>query len=125
MRGDDLSDRLLSFAARALKVAEALPESVSGNHIRRQLLRSSTSPGANYEEARGAESPADFIHKLSVALKELRETRYWLRLIEGAELLEPARLKEITKEVDELCKIVAQSILTAKRKQSKVQKSGA
>jgi len=84
---DELEDRLLEFAARVGKAVDALPESRLGRHIAGQLVRSGTSPAPNYAEACGAESRRDFVHKMSIALKELRESRCWIRLIIKAELL--------------------------------------
>jgi four helix bundle protein len=77
-------------------------------------MRSATSAGANYQEARGAESRADFVHKLQVVLKELRETQYWLFLVERASLAPSGALKPLLVEVDELVRMVVKSILTAK-----------
>ncbi len=76
-----LEQRLIDFAVRIVKLADALPPTLAGKHIARQLLRSGTSPASNYAEARGAESNADFIHKLKIALKELNESSVWLRLV--------------------------------------------
>ena len=74
----DLENRLIDFAVRIIKLVESLPKSPVGNHIAGQLLRSGTSPAPNYGEAQSAESRKDFIHKMGVCLKELRETRVWL-----------------------------------------------
>ena len=71
-----LADRLLAFAVSVIKIVNDLPKDRVGKHVSYQLLKSGTSPGANYEEARGAESTRDFIHKLRVALKELKESRF-------------------------------------------------
>ncbi len=76
MKGDDISERLVDVAARVIKVVDALPQSIAGRHIADQLVRSATGAGANYEEARGAESRRDFVHKLGLALKELQEGGY-------------------------------------------------
>ena len=116
MRGDDISGRFLDFAARILKLADALPKSAIGKHVCTQLARSGTSAGANYEEARGAESKKDFVHKLGITLKELRETVYWLKVIERADLIPSRLLSEIVQEGEELCKIIAKSILTVRQK---------
>ena len=89
---EQLSERLLDFAARVGKLVDALPKSRLGRHIAGQLVRSGTSPGPNYEEACAAESRADFVHKLSIALKELRETHFWIRLIGRTDLLPEAKL---------------------------------
>ena len=88
-RGDELSERLLSFVIRVIKIVDALPRTVAGRHIGNQLLSAGTSCGANYEEGCGAESRPDFIHKMSVVLKELKETRFWLRVLYRTEMLTP------------------------------------
>lgn len=114
MKHDNLSDRMLDFAARVLKMADSLPRTPGGRHISDQVIRSSTSGGAHYEEACGTESRKDFIHKLGISLKELRETRYWLRLIIRTELIPPPKIQNLHRESDELCRIIGKSILTAK-----------
>lgn len=97
-----------------MRLVAALPRAVAGRHIGMQLLRSATSIGANYEEAQAAESHADFVHKLQVALKEARETNYWLRLIEAARLLPAAKLAGILDESTQLKAILATSAARAK-----------
>lgn len=114
MKGDDLSERFLDFAARIVVLAGAMPNDRPGKHIGGQMLRSGTSIGANYEEARGAESRQDFIHKIGVAWKEARETGYWLRLLQKAKLLPPQRLSDLIQEASEISAILAKSQLTAK-----------
>ena len=79
-QADQLEERLVNFAVRIIKLAANLPRTPAGKHIAGQILRSGTSPAPNYGEARGAESHADFIYKLKVVLKELNETRIWLRI---------------------------------------------
>jgi four helix bundle protein len=113
-RGEELEERLLSFAARVGKVVDSLPDTRLGRHIGGQLVGSGTSPGPNYAEACAAESKKDFIHKLGIALKELRETRFWLRLIARSELLPLPRLNELIEECEQLTNILARSIITAK-----------
>ncbi|TWU18638.1 four helix bundle protein [Allorhodopirellula heiligendammensis] len=115
MKPDDLSERLLDLAARVGKVVDALPETRLGKHIAGQLVRSGTSPAPNYEEACAAESRRDFIHKVRVSLKELRETRCWIKLIMRSELLPEAKMVEIERETNERCKILGQSLVTARR----------
>ena len=115
MRPDDLSERLLDLAVRVGKVVDALPDTRLGKHIAGQLVRSGTAPAPNYEEACAAESRRDFIHKVRIALKELRETRCWIKLIMRSELLPDERMKEIYNESDELCRILGQSLVTARR----------
>lgn len=119
MKPDDLSERLLELAVRIGKVVDALPETRLGKHIAGQLVRSGTSPAPNYEEACAAESRRDFIHKIRIALKELRETRCWIKLIMRSDLLPEARMSEIANETDELCKILGQSLVTARRNEEK------
>ena len=112
----DLEERLLSFAVEAMTITEALPETRSGNHVAAQLIRCSTSPLANYAEAQSAESRADFIHKLKITLKELRETRVWLMLIQRKGIC-PRNINVDTAiaEVNQLISIFVKSIETAKR----------
>jgi len=110
----DLEDRLISFAVRVIRVAEALPKTPVGNHIRGQLSRSGTSPAPNYGEAQSAESRGDFVHKLKIVLKELRETRVWLLMIRRAELLKPvSTLDPRIRETDELISIFVKRVKTA------------
>jgi four helix bundle protein len=113
-RGEDLAERLLDFAARIGKVVDALPETRMGRHVAGQLVRCGTSPAPNYAEACGAESRKDFVHKLSICLKELRETRCWLQLSTKAELLPQERLADLNDECVQLINIVAKSIVTTK-----------
>lgn len=108
-----LSDRLLNFACRVIQLTRSLEKGPVDNHIARQILRCATSAGANYEEACGGESRADFIHKLQIALKELNETHYWLRLIDKSCQFK-GDVKSLLQENKELCSIVARSVLTAK-----------
>ena len=107
------------FAARVGKVVDALPETRLGRHIAGQLVRSGTSSAPNYAEACAAESKRDFIHKLGIALKELRESRSWIMLILKAELLPAERMTPLLDEVQQLCNIVGKSIVTAKGNQQK------
>lgn len=111
----DLQDRLVDFSVRIIRLSEAIPESRAGKHLCLQLLRSGTSPAPNYGEAQSAESKADFIHKLKIALKELRETEIWLKVIVRAELIRPPEhLAPLIKETDELIAILFKSVETAK-----------
>jgi four helix bundle protein len=116
----DLENRLLEYSAKIIKIAEGLPNSRAGNHIAGQLLRSGTSPYANHGEAQAAESSKDFIHKMGICLKELRESKRWLKLIQRVPLIEPPeRMDEILEETEELIKIFATSIRTAKKNTKK------
>ncbi len=119
MNADEVSDRLLAFAVRIGKVVDALPDTRLGRHIAGQLIRCGTSPPPNYEEARAAESRADFVHKLGICLKELRESRFWIRFIIEADLLSQSRMADLLEECTQLCKIIGQSIVTAKGKKAK------
>ena len=116
MSGEELSERLLEFAARIGKVVDALPQTRLGRHIAGQLVRSGTSPAPNYEEACGAESRKDFIHKLRICLKELRECRCWIRLIIKTDLLPDSKMNSLLDECSQLCNIFGQSIITARSK---------
>jgi len=118
----DLDDRLLEYGARIVKVVESLPKTLAGKTIGDQLLRSGMSVGANYEEAQAAESRADFVHKLQIALKELRESNYWLRLLTKSEILTPKRLTSIIDESNQLRAILSKSVATAKANISKGQR---
>ncbi len=116
----DLQERLIDYAVRIIKLSEALPDTKAGKHVSSQVLRSGTSPGPNYGEAQSAESPADFIHKFKVALKELRETEIWLKIITKAKMIKPvSQLIPLLQETDELVAILFTSIETAKGKKGK------
>jgi four helix bundle protein len=112
----DLEERLLEFSVRVIRVTESMKRSRAANHVADQLLRSGTSPYGNHGEAEGAESRDDFIHKLKICYKELRETRRWLRLVQRAGLIaKPTLLEGLIAESDELVRIFASSIRTAQR----------
>ena len=92
------------------------PRSRTGNHIRQQILRSGTAPAPNYGEAQGGESRADFIHKLKISLKELRETKVWIKIIQKAKIITPkTKLDSILQETEELIAIIFKSIDTAQK----------
>jgi four helix bundle protein len=112
----DLEDRLLDFAVNIVELTESFPTTRSGNHIAGQLLRCGTSPLSNHGEVEAAESRKDFVHKLRICLKELRETRRWLRLPSRLKKLEPlVTLPACLNEVDELIRIFAASVRTAEK----------
>ena len=117
-----LEERLINYAVRIVKLSASLPKTPAGRHIAGQILRSGTSPAPNYGEARGAESHADFIHKLRIVLKELNETSIWLRVIERSELIKSQLLADIIAETNELCRIFATSPKTAKVKKTTISK---
>jgi four helix bundle protein len=110
----DLDDRLLAYAAAIVRTVELLPRDFGGNHLGRQLLRCGTSAGANYQEAQAAESRKDFLHKLQVALKEMRESLYWLRLLEKTKSLSEKELAATLDEASQLTRILSKSVATAK-----------
>ncbi len=112
-----LSERLLDFGVRIIKLITKLNKTSVGRHIGDQLMRSATSSGANYEEACSAESRADFVHKMQIVLKELRESLYWLKLLERSKLIPTEDLHPLLNEASELTKIVAKSVITAKSKE--------
>jgi four helix bundle protein len=114
----DLEERLLLYSVRIIKTVERLPDTKTGNHVGGQLLKSGTSPYPNHGEAQAAESPRDFIHKLRVSLKELRETQRWLKLAQRMPLVaSPELLDDILKETEELIRIFVTSIRRAEKKQ--------
>jgi four helix bundle protein len=113
----DLEERLLAFSVRIIKIVEQLPNTRTGNHVAGQLLKSGTSPYPNHGEAQAAESPKDFVHKLRISLKELRETQRWLKLIQKVPLIKkPELLNDILEETEELIKIFVTSVKTAEKK---------
>ena len=114
-RGDDLQERLIQFAARIIRVSSALPKNIAGRHIANQILRSGTAPAAHHAEARAAESASDFIHKMKIGAKELNETEVWLRIIIASDLLSEKQMAGVLQECNELQRIFATSIKTARR----------
>jgi four helix bundle protein len=117
MTKHELEDRIVQFAARCVKVCGAIPpQNAGGSGMADQLFRSSTSVAANYAEASEAESRKDFIHKLKVAMKELSEARVWLKICAESGYVAKPRLTELVAEAEELAKIFASSIITAREK---------
>jgi four helix bundle protein len=114
----DLDERLLSFAVRVSGVAAQFPRTIIGRHVAGQLVRAATSPAANYCEAQAAESRRDFVHKLRICLKELRETQFWLRFSERLELGASDGVGGVIGECHELIAILVASIRTATRRPS-------
>jgi four helix bundle protein len=102
----DIQDWTFKFGVRIIKFADKLPRTLSATEIGGRLLKSGTSIAANVEEANGAESKSDFIHKVSIADKEARETRLWLGMIEAAKLTEVIEVKELYAESNELVRIL-------------------
>lgn len=114
-KGDDIQTRLVSFAARIINVCNSLPRSVAGKHIAGQLVRSGTAPAAHHAEARGAESTADFIHKMRIAAKELNESEVWLRIIIVSGMEPAFKLEDLLDECIQLKRIINASITTARK----------
>jgi four helix bundle protein len=111
----DLEERLIPFAVMVIKLAEKMPRSMAGNHLAAQLTRSGTFPTLQYGEAQSAESRADFIHKLKIALKELRETNCCLKIINHLQWFEDESSNPSLKECNELIAIIAKSIAIAQQ----------
>lgn len=116
----DLEKRLPEFSVRTIRLTRNIESSEAGKHVANQPLRSSTSPLANHGEAQGAESTKDFIHKLKVSLKELRETHRWIQLVKRVPLVKnPDLLEDLLNETDQLIRIFVASIHTAQLKMTK------
>jgi len=115
MNAKELEDRLIDFAVVIVGVVEALPNSKAGNHVGNQLIRSGTSPAPNYGEAQSAESRRDFIHKMKIALKELRETMVWLEIIARKGMVSQDVTQTAINECNELIAIFVSSTKTADR----------
>ncbi len=114
-KGDDIQERLIQFGARIINVSNALPNSMAGRHIAGQLIRSGTASASHHGEARSAESPADFVHKLKIGVKELNETEVWLRMIIASGMLSQSKLEGILDECKQLERILSASIKTARK----------
>ena len=112
-KGDELEERLITFAVRIVKLCNALPKTTVGRHLGNQLVRSGTAPAFNYGEARAAESKRDFVHKMRIVHKELNESNINLKIIHRSKLLSETSLSSIMDECDQLCRIFNASIQTA------------
>lgn len=112
--GDDIPQRLLGFAVQVLNLVKRLPGDTTARHVGKQLVRAATEGGANYEKARSAESRADFAHKVSIAVKELREHGYWLKLSAAANLTVEPMANTLAHEASELVGIRTASAKTAR-----------
>lgn len=113
----DLEDRLVKLACLCIEICDLLPNTRSTNNLEYQLSKSGTAPALLYGEAQAAESRADFIHKMKIALKELRETRINLRIIKEKPLIKNEKLQKVSQEVNELIAIFSSSVSTAKKNQ--------
>ncbi len=110
----DIQERTFEFAVQVVKLVNRLPRNTAGFEIGKQVVRSATSIGANVEEADAAESKQDFIHKMSIAHKEARETRYWLRIIRAV-LLDDDQSQAMIQESDELVRILYTIVKNARQ----------
>ena len=117
MNSSDLKERLKSFAIRIIRLSEVIPSTITGKTIANQLIRSDTSPGANYRAACLGKSEKDFLNKLKMVEEELDETLYWLELLIESELIKAHLLNDLMVENKELLKIIVSSINTIKKKQ--------
>lgn len=113
MKENIILDKTYQFAIRIVRLNKYLCVSTNQYDIARQILRSGTSIGANTEEAIGAESKKDFIHKISISYKEARETKFWLRLLRDAEILEHHKVESLLNEIEEILAILAKIKITA------------
>lgn len=113
-KGDDIAERLLDAVEGVRQLLPGLRVDAASKHVAKQLWRAATGGGANYEEARGAESRADFVHKIRVATKELREAYYWLRVVQRSSWLAAGATDRLVDEVDQLVAILVASARTAK-----------
>jgi len=116
LRPMNLKNDWLALRSASSSFQAVCQEHRQGRHIAGQIMRSGTSPAPNYGEARGAESHADFVHKLGIVLKELNETSIWLRVIERSEIVKKELLMDIVAENRELCRIFTASLKTARSK---------
>jgi four helix bundle protein len=113
-QSDQLEERLIEFAARIIRLTNRLTRTQQGRHVASQILRSGTAGASNYAEARGAESRADFIHKMRIVQKELNETSVWIRILAKSSVVSPESIAAILAENKELCRIASASIKTAR-----------
>lgn len=119
----DLEDRLIDFSVRIINIVEKLPSTRTGNHIANQLICCGTSPAPNYGEAQSAESRKDFIHKIKISLKELRETKIWLKIVHRKGLLKNTKeIDDLLNECNELISIFVASVKTAEKNKNATQK---
>lgn len=116
MDKEELKERFRKFSLRIIKMVDSMPNTISGNAIARQIIRSSTSPAANYRAACIAKSGKDFLNKLKMVEEEIDETTHWLSIIMDSEMLEKERIKPLYKESIALRKIISKSIVSMKER---------
>jgi four helix bundle protein len=110
----DIRERTLQFAVRVIQAIRRLPEDAATRVLAYQLVKAATSVGANVEEADGAESPRDFVHKMSIARKEARESRYWIRIVR-ASIVDNENWNSLQQESEELARILSAIINSARK----------
>lgn len=120
MKREELKERLKTFAVRIVKLVDKLPNTAAGRAIGNQIVRSGTSPGANYRAACLGKSEKDFLNKLKMVEEELDETMYWLELIMDLRLIKPELLKDLYSENDELLRIIIKSVITKRNRMNAV-----
>ena len=116
MQEDELKERFRAFSIRIIRMVDAMPNTISAWAIARQIVRSGTSPAANYRAACLAKSEKDFVNKLKIVEEEIDETAHWLDIIMETEMLPKSRVQPLYDECLELCKITTKSISTFKIK---------
>ncbi len=121
MTSKELADRFMAFSLSVYRLEKQMIKTFSGRHVYRQLFRSATSCGANYQEAIGAESKRDFAHKLQIVLKEIREVDFWIGFMQHSKMVnsDDANLLVLKKESDELISIVTKTLITLKKNMNK------
>lgn len=119
MDADELKGRFKMFSLRVIKMVDSMPNTISGNAIARQIVRSGTSPAANYRAACLGKSDKDFLNKLKMVEEELDETIHWLEIIGDSGMIKPEKLGDLSREANELYKIIVSSIVTLRAHQSK------
>ncbi len=116
MDKEELKERFRKFSLRIIKMVDSMPNTIAGNAIARQIIRSGTSPAANYRAACIAKSGKDFLNKLKMVEEEIDETTHWLSIIIDSEMLEKERIKPLYEESVELRKIISKSIVSMKER---------
>lgn len=116
MDKEELKERFRKFSLRIIKMVDSMPNTISGNAIARQIIRSGTSPAANYRAACIAKSGKDFLNKLKMVEEEIDETTHWLSIIMDSDMLEKERIKPLYEESVELRKIISKSIVSMKER---------
>lgn len=119
----EIEMRLIRFSVRVIKMAETLPKDMAAKHLASQIIRSATSPALNYGEAQNAESIDDFLHKIKICLKELRETFICLKIIDERGWFPTGKLSSLLTENNELLSIFIASTKTITNNKSNNQKS--